>query len=293
MRQTSRLSALQNRVFWGGALSGRDINAVQLTVSGLIKLLFPNPDMAISDEDLEWVVRLALESRRRVKEQQKRCLKSEFRNTHFSYTMGVDGTEQFVTTPELHSDEAIDGDPLPPGQVWAISPGTPETGPGLHRIEVSVGPGSGVKILNHPQPAAFRESVKVGEQNLYARGKELIGDRDPRSHEYSLQLRPFDADKSGAGVGLPVLIAMIGGLLERNTRGGTIVVGPLNLGGSLEMLQNPVSIVELAVDKQATTVLMPVSARRALNDLPDECWTKINVEFYSEPTDAVFKALME
>jgi ATP-dependent Lon protease len=71
------------------------------------------------------------------------------------------------------------------------------------------------------------------------------------------------------------------------------VVGPLNLGGSLEMLQNPVSIVELAVDKQATTVLMPVSARRALNDLPDECWTKINVEFYSEPTDAVFKALME
>jgi len=293
MRQTSRLSALQNRVFWGGALSGRDINAVQLTVSGLIKLLFPNPDMAISDEDLEWVVRLALESRRRVKEQQKRCLKSEFRNTHFSYTMGVDGTEQFVTTPELHSDEAIDGDPLPPGQVWAISPGTPETGPGLHRIEVSVGPGSGVKILNHPQPAAFRESVKVGEQNLYARGKELIGDRDPRSHEYSLQLRPFDADKSAAGVGLPVLIAMIGGLLERNTRGGTIVVGPLNLGGSLEMLQNPVSIVELAVDKQATTVLMPVSARRALNDLPDECWTKINVEFYSEPTDAVFKALME
>ncbi|GAG10310.1 unnamed protein product, partial [marine sediment metagenome] len=252
MRQTSRVPALQNRVFWGGALSGRDINAVQLTVSGLIKLLFPNPDMAISDEDLEWIVRLALESRRRIKEQQKRCLKSEFRNTHFSYTMGIDGTEQFVTTPELHSDEAIDSDPLPPGQVWAISPGSPETGPGLHRIEVNVGPGSGVKILNHPQPPAFRESVKVGEQNLYARGKELIGDRDPRSHEYSLQLRPFDADKTGAGLGLPVLVAMIGGLLERNTRGSTIVVGPLNLGGSLEMLQNPVAIVELAVDKQAT-----------------------------------------
>ncbi len=90
-----------------------------------------------------------------------------------------------------------------------------------------------------------------------------------------------------------VLVAMIGGLLERNTRGSTIVVGPLNLGGSLEMLQNPISIVELAVDKQAATVLMPVSARRALNDLPDEYWTKTNVEFYSEPTDGVFKALME
>ena len=86
---------------------------------------------------------------------------------------------------------------------------------------------------------------------------------------------------------------MIGGLLERNTRGSTIVVGPLSLGGSLEMLHNPAAVFELAVDKQATTVLMPVSARRALNDLPDECWTKTNVEYYSEPADGVFKALME
>ena len=67
---------------------------------------------------------LALESRRRVKEQQQRCLKSEFGNTHFSYTLGLDGVEKFVATPELHSDDAIDGDPLPPGQVWASSPGT-------------------------------------------------------------------------------------------------------------------------------------------------------------------------
>lgn len=293
MRQSSRISVLQNRVFWGGALSGRDINATQKTVSGLIKLLFPDPQMPICDEDLEWIVRLALESRRRVKEQQKRCLKSEFRNTHFSYTLGMDGTEQFVTTPELHSDEAIDSDPLPPGQVWAISPGSSETGPGLYRIEVNIGPGSGIKILNHPKPPAFQESVRIGEQNLYARGKELIGDRDPRHYEYSIQLRPFDADKAGVGLGFPVLVAMIGGLLERNTRGCTILVGQLNLGGSLEMLQNPVSIVELAADKQATTILMPVSARRALNDLPDEYWTKINIEFYSESTDGVFKSLME
>ena len=293
MRHTSRLSVLQNRAFWGGALSGRDIEAVHKTASGLIKLLFPDPAMPVPDEDLEWVVRLALESRRRVKEQQRRCLKSEFRNTHFSFTLGVDGVEQFVATPELHSDEAIDGDPLPPGQVWAIGPGGGETGAGLYRIEVAVGPGSVAKILNHPVPPAFRESVRVGEQNLYARAKELIGGRDPRSHEYSIQLRPFDADKSGAGLGLPVLVACVGGLLERSTRGGTIVVGPLNLGGSIELLHNPVAIAELAVDKRAATLLMPVTARRALNDLPDELWTKINIEFYSEPADGVFKALLE
>ena len=87
-----------------------------------------------------------------------------------------------------------------------------------------------MKILNHPVPPAFRESVKVGEQNLYTRAKDLVGDRDPAPHEFSIQLRPFDADKSGAGLGLPVLAAMTGALLERSTRGGTIIVGPLNLG---------------------------------------------------------------
>ena len=292
LRQSSRLSALQNRVFWGGALSGRDIEAVNKTCSGLLKLLYPDPEMEIDDEDLEWIVRLALESRRRVKEQQKRCLKSEFRNTHFSFTLGVDGVEQFVATPELHSDEAIDSDPLPPGQVWAVGPGSGETGAGLYRIEVAIGPGSGVKILNHPVPPQFRESVQVGEQNLYRAAKELVGGRDPRGYEYSIQLRPFDADKSGSELGVPVLAACVGALLERGTRGGAIVAGPLSLGGGLGMLPDPVGIAELAVDKRATTLLMPVSARRALNDLPDELWTKVNIEYYSDPTDGVFKALL-
>jgi ATP-dependent Lon protease len=283
---------LQGRVHLGGALSGRDVEAVNKTINGLLKLLYPDSSMPVGDEDLERVVRLALESRRRVKEQQKRCLKSEFRNTHFSYTMGTEGVEQFVSTPELRSDEAIESDPLPPGQVWAVSQ-VSEGEPGLYRVEATSGPGSGVRILNQPTPPAFRESVRVGEQNLYVRARELVGDRDPREHEYSVQARSMDADRSGAGLGLAVLLALTGSLLGRNTRGGTIVVGSLNLGGSIEMIPNPVRIAELAVDKKAATLLMPVASRRQLNDLPDELWTKVNIEFYKDSADAVFKALVE
>ena len=293
LRNGNRITEMQGRVHLGGALSGRDIEAVNKTVSGLIKLLFPDPKMPISDEDLEWTVRLALETRRRVKEQQKRVFKSEFRNTHFSYTLGLEGVEQFVATPELHSDEAIDSDPLPPGQVWGVSLGSTETGPGLYRIEVTCGPGSGVKILNQPTPPPFRESVRVGEQNLYTRSRELVGDRNPREDEFSVQMRPMDTDKTGEGLGIPVIIAFCGALLGRNTRGGTIVAGALNLGGSIEMIPNAVRIAELAIDKQAHTLLMPVSARRQLNDLPDELWTKVNIEFYKDGPDGVFKALME
>jgi len=293
LRAGSRASALQNRIYLGGALSGRDIEAVSKTVSGLVKLVFPNSAMNISSDDLEWIVRIALEGRRRVKEQQKRILKSEFRNTHFSYMVAPDGVEQFVSTPELQSDEAIDADPLPPGQVWAVSPGNGESGPGLYRVEVTSGPGSGLRILNQPTPPSFRESVRVGEQNLYSRAKELVGDRDPRAHEFSVQMRAMDADTTGHGLGLPVLVAFCSSLLGRNTRGGTIVVGPLSLGGSLDMIPNPVRIAELAVEKQAQTLLVPVAARRQLNELPDELWTKLNIEFYRDSADAVFKSLVE
>jgi ATP-dependent Lon protease len=155
LRTSSRAGILDGRIHFGGALSGRDIEAVRKTVSGLVKLLYPNPASQLPDADLEWIARLSLEARRRVKEQQRRVFKSEFRNTHFSYTLGLEGVETFVATPELRSDQAIESDPLPPGQIWAIASGSREAGAGLYRIEVSHQPGSGVSSISlHPHLSA-------------------------------------------------------------------------------------------------------------------------------------------
>jgi ATP-dependent Lon protease len=293
LRKQSRLSTLQGRVFFGGALSGRDTTAVQKTVNGLLKLLYPNPDAPISDEALEWAVRLALECRRRVKEQQKRIGSAEFRNTHFSYTLGQDGVEKFVVTPELQSEDSIGSDPLPPGQIWAISPGGQDENAGLYRIEVTEGPGSGVKILNRPAPAPFSESVRYAEQNLYSRAKQLTGDRDPREHEFSVQLRAFDAAKSGNATGLAVLVSLCSALLQKSIKGGLVVVGSLNLGGSIDPVYNAVSVAELAIEKGATTLLVPVSARKQLNDLPDDLITKVNILYYTDAREALLKAIVE
>jgi ATP-dependent Lon protease len=293
LRNQSRLPAIQNRVHFGGALSGRDINAVNKTVSGLLKLLYPSPDMPVSDVDLEWAVRLALEVRRRVKEQQKRIGAAEFRNTHFSYTIGTEGVEKFVSTPELQSQSGIGDDPLEPGQVWAISPGSEDENPGLFRLEATEGPGSGVRVLNKPVPAPFQESVRYAEQNLYTRASQLVGDRDPRTHEFSVQLRSFDSAKSGAKIGVPALIALCGALLGKSVRGGLIVIGEVNLGGSIEPLHNPVQLAELAAEKGARALLMPVGSRRQLNDLSDELATKLDIEFYQDARDALLKALVD
>ena len=293
LRNQSRLNVLQNRLTYGGALSGRDTNAVNHTVNGLLKLLYPNHAMSIPDEDLEWAVRLALECRRRVKEQQKRIGSAEFRNTHFSFSLGVDGVEQFVVTPELHSEKSIGSDPLPPGQVWAISPGGQDEHAGLFRVEVNEGNGSGVRIVNVPAPGPFRESVKCGEQNLLARARELVGDRDPRQHEFTVQLLAFDAARSGSGLGLSVLLAMCSALLKKSLRGGLIVVGGLNLGGGIDPVFNAINVAELAVEKGATTLLVPISTRRQLNDLSDEMVMKLSILYYADAREALIKGLGE
>jgi ATP-dependent Lon protease len=293
LRDINRIHSVLGRIDYGSALSGRDISGANKTLNGLLKLMQPNPEAPVPDELLEWAIKVSLEYRRRVKEQQKRIGSAEFRNTHFSYRLGENGVETFVTTPEIHSENTITEDPLPPGQIWAINAGGSEEPNGLYRIEVSSGPGSGVKILNRPIPPQFQESVRYAEQNLYSKGKELVGDRDPRSHEFSIQLRAFDASKSGDGMGMAVLMTMCSSILEKNTKGGMAIVGQLNLGGSLDLVYGAVNIAEIAIEKGATTLLIPLNARKQLNELSDDMITKINIQYYTDLRDCLVKTLME
>lgn len=294
LRDISRISSVLPRIDYGSALSGRDTTAVNKTLNGLLKLMQPNPDAPISDELLEWAVKIALEYRRRVKEQQKRIGSAEFRNTHFSYRIGEDGVETYVTTPEIHSENTIGEDPLPPGQIWTLNiGGLQEESTGLYKIEINAGPGSGVKIMNKPAPPAFQESVRYAEQNLYSRSKELIGDRDPRSHEFSIQLRAFDSSKSGSGMGTALLMGMCSAILEKNIKGGLVIIGQLNLGGSIDSVYNAVNIAEIAVEKGAKIILMPINARKQLNDLSDEMIAKINIQYYVDLKDCLVKALVD
>ena len=133
--------------------------------------------------------------------------------------------------------------------------------------------------------------MRYAEQNLYAQAASLVGDRAPRSHEFSVQLRAFDAAKSGAELGIPALLALCSALLEKSLQGGLITVGALNLGGGIDPLYNAVEIAELAVEKWASTLLVPISARKQLNELSDEMATKLTILYYSDAREALIKAL--
>jgi len=120
-----------------------------------------------------------------------------------------------------------------------------------------------------------------------------VGDREPRSHEFSVQLRAFDASRSGNSLGVAVLLALCSALLQKSIKGGLVVIGGLNLGGSIDPVYNAVSVAELAVEKGATTLLIPVSARKQLHELSDDMAIKINIQYYTDTRDALIKSLAD
>ena len=120
-----------------------------------------------------------------------------------------------------------------------------------------------------------------------------MGDKDPKEHEFTIQLRAFDAARSGSQLGIPILIALCSALLGKSSKGGLVIAGGLNLGGSLEPIHNAVTLAEMAVEKGATSLLVPVSARKQMFSLSDDLATKIDVQFYADAREALLKALAE
>jgi len=94
-------------------------------------------------------------------------------------------------------------------------------------------------------------------------------------------------------MGMAVLMAMCSAVLEKSTKGGLVIVGQLNLGGSLDIVYNAVNLAEIAVEKGATTLLIPLNARKQLNDLSDDMITKINIQYYSDLKDCLIKTLLD
>ena len=208
--------------------------------------------------------------------------------------LGEDGVEKFVVTPELQSEDHDRPRPAAARPGLGTERACREDGAGLYRIEVTDTSGSGSrKLLNLGAPADLRESFRLAEGNLLARSRELLGDRDPREHDLTVQVRALDAAKAGSGLSLPITLAMASAVLQRSVKGGLIAAGQLTLGGGIEAIRNAASLAEHAMEKGAATLLLPVSARRQLIDVSDEVATRVTFLFYADATDALVKALDE
>ena len=215
----------------------------------------------------------------------------EFRNTHFSYSMGEDGIERFVPTPELQSDDTIGADPLPPGQVWAISPGGLDDHAGLYRIEVNVGPGSGVRLSTSRRLARSERAsgMRKGTSSLAVGIWLATGILEHMTSRSSSALSTHR--EAGHCLVCQLCWRYAGRCSARASKEDSQQLGGLNLGGALDPVPNAVNVAELAVEKGATELLIPISARKQLNELSDDMATTLSILYYADAREALLKAL--
>ncbi len=193
---------------------------------------------------------------------------------------------------EVSTEKRIGIARLPAGQAWAASAIGAAGTATVSRIEVAETRGHGIRLLNEPPPAALRAGVKAATDYLYLHAYDLVGARNPKSHELTVEVHPLNGSKLGGPFGVALLLAFCSSLLKKQLRGGLVIVGEL-AGDAVKPVQQPAEFVETAVREGARAILMPVSCRRAMVDVSDEIATKIEILFYANVSDALTKAFQE
>jgi ATP-dependent Lon protease len=288
LRKENRFDAVDQHYRFGSHVEGRDAIAVKKTVSGFLKLLHPNGDY--TKDELREYLELALEARRRVKEQLKKRGSFEFYKTSFSYIDGADGTERAVAMPEQGGKGMISQDPLPPGSVYTASADS-DAKVGLFRLEVSITPGTG-KIRT---PAGLEKGLKES-LNRAASYLQAVKDRlgiTPLLAQKDIYAEAVDL--SGARIecacGVAFFVAIMSALQNRRVQAGTVVMGDLTVQGNLKGVASITEPLHVALENGAVRALVPISNKSQFGALPEETVEKLDVIFYGDIDRAVLKAI--
>jgi ATP-dependent Lon protease len=285
MRKHSFADAIDKWFKLGNNLNQRDTIAVRRTTSGLLKLVSPNGEY--TKETVRKCLAYALEVRRRIKEQLKKIGGMEFYDVHFSYIDLEDGVERFVSVPEQSGGALVPEGRLQPGTLHTISMGSAEM-PGIYRVEIQSIPGSGKASGSGGAP---REAVRVAFDYFKAHASRVSasikpGERDIHTHVVELQNSGVPQALTLAG-----FIALCSATLGKPVQSQLAVMGDMSLGGTVVQVRNLAECMQVAFDAGAKRILLPMSSVTDIPSVPGELFAKFQTSFYSDPVDAVFKAL--
>ncbi|MCA6571990.1 MAG: protease Lon-related BREX system protein BrxL [Pseudanabaena sp. M57BS1SP1A06MG] len=291
MRKRSFTDAIDPYFRFGNNLKQRDVQAVRKTVSGLLKLLFP--DGSFNKEDLREVLVYALRVRRRIKEQLKKIGGMEFYDVHFSYIDLETLEEHFVSLPEQGGISLVSEDALPAGHLYLISGGDSNSDNqaiGIFKIELQAITGNG-KLVRTGVANNMRDNVNIAFNYFKANAKRVSGTIHVDGSDFLLQL----LDLQGVGTpeygGLALFISLCSASLNRNVQTQLAVFGEMTLGGTITPVSNLAASLQVAFDAGVKRVLLPMTSAIDLPTVPPELFTKFQTSFYTDPIDAVFKAL--
>jgi ATP-dependent Lon protease len=290
MRKQTYSDAIIKYFRLGKDLNQRDTIAVKRTVSGLLKLLFPNGKF--TKEDIQLCLEYALIGRRRVKEQLKKIGGMEFYDVHFSYIDLENEEENWVGLPESGGKTLIPEGELPPGTVYTVATNNDTGHKGLFKIELQKMAGSGkISDTGFGGGKAIREEMKEAINFM----KANISNISQNLHYSDLDMHLKATDLNGIGniseMELAIFISLVSGILEKPVLSQSVVLGSMSIGGTVIGTQNIGDALQIASDSGAKKVVVPASDMAKMANVPSDLFSKFSLLVYTDPINAVFKAL--
>lgn len=275
----------------GNHVGERDRKAIAKTISGIIKLI--HPDGKCSEQEIQEYLTFAVELRRRVKEQLKRMGGIEYSKVNFSYINKNDGHETFISCKELGSTQIIPDGTLSPGDLFTVGFDSNEGRYSLYRIQVSATPGGHRFNVVGTVGRGIKESARMAYDYFKANTKKMGIDRDINSYDLNIQIMSLMQGKDANDLGVAFYIGLISAILSRPVAGGLVILGQMSIHGVLSRVEGLGDKIRIALDAGAKRVMLPTENRRDFAELPAEIIDKLQIDFYSDPLQAAFKALAE
>lgn len=274
---------------FGSNLNQRDMIAVRKMVSGFTKLVYP--DGKYSKEDMREIVTIALEMRRRVKEQLKKIGGMEFYDVNFSYIDNDTFEECYISVPEQGGGKLIPEGMCNPGQVYTVSRG--RSGMiGLYRLETQVLPGNGkFERTGLGTDREAKEAANTSFNYLKANSNSISGSISTTTKDYIINYQDLNGLGMTKCLALPTLVALCSAALGKPVLSSTAILGEISISGTILKAEELANTLQVCLDSGAKKVLLPITSAADIGAVPSDLVGAFSLIFYSTPQEAVFKAL--
>jgi ATP-dependent Lon protease len=288
LRRHSFTERIDNYFAFGTHLKSRDVKAVRRTFSGLVKLIHPSGEM--TKEEAAELLELALEGRRRVKEQLKKMGSFEFHQTSFSYIDNETREERFVGVPEQGGGEAVSTDPLAPGSVYAAS--VDDHGKvGLYRLEVGCSPGTGKLKIAGGVEGAMKESLQRAFAYLQGQKVKMGIGQQFDTTDFHVEAIDLLSNHVPCEAGIALVVAVYSAIKKQSSLAGLVILGDLSIQGNIKALRSLAEPLQVAMDNGARRALVPLENKRNFLEVSGDIVERVDPVFFSDPMTAAMKAL--
>jgi ATP-dependent Lon protease len=288
LRKHNYTETIDRHFSLGSHLNARDVKAVRKTFSGLLKLVFPHGEF--SKDELAEVLSIALEGRRRVKEQLKKMGSFEYHQTSFSFIDNESREERFVGVPEQGGKDMISTDPLAPGSVYTAS--VDDQGKvGLYRIEVGCSAGTGKLKIAGGIEGPMKESIQRAFAYLQGQKVKMGVGQQLDTTDFHVEAIDLLSNRVPCEAGIALVVAVYSAVKKHSVLPGLLVLGDLSIQGNIKSVRSLAEPLQVGMDNGARRALIPLENKRNFLDVSGDIMERVDPVFFSDPMTAAMKGL--